>query len=125
MNNGTTAVVRQEPSIAPARTIGRGRRMAVVAGALALMATGTLTAAASGTDSGMKSCTKQMEVSTRAYSTGTTTHTTASGSFKYYNGGEWRVTTRESGLIGTFWSVTTTGSLDAAGTYAYCQGGAE
>lgn len=124
MNHRTTAPVPLASSsaatVTPIRSIGRGRRAVVVAGALALMATGALSAAAAGTDSGFKSCNKQMEVKTRAYSNGTTTHTTASGSFKYYNGAQWRVTSRESGLIGTFWSVSTTGSLDAAGTYAYC-----
>jgi hypothetical protein len=63
-------------------------------------------------------------VAVRSYSTGETKHYAPSTTHlqTYQNGGSWLVRVTTTLLNNTSWRVTTNGSLNDSGTYAFCWG---
>lgn len=75
--------------------------------------------------SGTQPCTAHQTGVTRASSSGMTTHYPPGGGSRTFNNGSNMLATEASSINagGGSWSVTTNGSLNNAGTYAYCIAG--
>lgn len=103
----------------------RFRGLTAVVGSLALLFALQIPAYADVGKTGTKGCTNNSTGVTRAVSSGQTEHFPPGGGYGvFYNGSSMRVTyTNSNKSGGGWWRVYSTGSLNDAGTYAYCIAG--
>jgi hypothetical protein len=99
-----------------------GRWAAIAVTSVALVAASAGVAAASGQESGYQSCAGlgSQEVVSRGYTTGIATHTQNGVSHTFPSTPTLAVTNYNRLLRTANWTVKTTGSLNASGTYGYC-----
>lgn len=98
------------------------RKITTAVLAAAFVASGATAAQATGGESGTKGCATNQTGVSRGYTTGTTEHAPPGAGYgKFYNGTSWRYTAKSATVApGGAWAVYTSGSLNFAGTYAYC-----
>lgn len=98
------------------------KALAAATAVIALVAAPAMSASATVSKNGTKTCTSASPYSwVQSYATGTV-HQTApgSGTHSYINFGTWKYHTDQGANYGGAWSVSTDGALDDPGTYAYC-----
>lgn len=103
--------------------MGIKRKIAVGFTTVGLVAVPAVSAVAAGQESGYKSCAGvgNQEVVSRGYTTGAPTHIQNGVALTYPSSGSTYLVTNWNNANRTAnWTVKTTGTLNAAGTYAYC-----
>ena len=98
------------------------RGACIAAATITFVALSSGVAGAAGQESGYQSCAGlgNQEVVSRGYTTGTPKHTQNGVSVTFPSSSSLRVTNYNRLLRTANWTVSTTGSLNASGTYAYC-----
>lgn len=103
--------------------MGISRKVAFAFTTVGPVAVPAVSAMAAGQESGYTSCAGvgNQEVVSRGYTTGTPTHFQNSVALTYPSSGSvYRVTNWNNANRTANWTVKTTATLNAAGTYAYC-----
>lgn len=98
------------------------RKVAISFATVGMVTLSAGAAMASGTESGYQSCAGvgSQEVVSRGYTTGTPTHIQNGVAATFLPSSGYQVTNFNNLNRTANWTVKTTGTLNAAGTYAYC-----